>query len=78
MVGILRNYNVGQEPCGRDTLVDDRQRRLDQYFALIFSDRLKCAATWAVSTVRLVMNKPARKLRQQRGAVRLSLCLSRS
>ena len=37
MVGILRNHDVGQQPGGRDALVDDLRRhwRLDQCFAVI-------------------------------------------
>lgn len=37
MVGELRDHDVGQQPCGRDALVDDLRwnRCLDQGFALI-------------------------------------------
>ena len=37
MVGELRNHDMGQQPCGRDALVDNvrRNRCLDQRFAVI-------------------------------------------
>lgn len=37
MEGKLRDHDVGQQPSGRDPLIDDlrRNRRLDQRFAVI-------------------------------------------
>lgn len=89
MIGKLGDHDVGQQPGGRDALINDLRRYgcLDQCFAVIadplatdmtfngkhagrvvqlladiFTNALECAATWAVSVVRLVMNQCAWKL----------------
>lgn len=59
------------------TINGEHARRVVQLFAAIFIDAPQCAAAWAVSVVRFVMDQRAREFCRQCRALGLLLLLSR-
>ncbi len=57
-------FAVIADPLATHMALDGKHaRRVVQFFADVFADTFKCAAAWAVSVVRFVMDQRARKLR---------------